>query len=144
MKETLRRVRKGGIVLLFPEGTRSRDGELAEIKSGISALALRARVPVVPVAIAGTFEAWPRSRPFPRPHAIRIVFGAPITPDEILGLSGDALTTLIQSRIRACHHEALLGLTRDLGLEPPATGSPAGDEIASAEKRPLGDSGGFD
>src|SRR4051794_22720171 len=67
LKETLRRIRKGGIVVLFPEGTRSRDGELGELKSGIAVLAARASVPVVPAAIAGTFEAWPRTRKFPRP-----------------------------------------------------------------------------
>ncbi|MGA7497639.1 MAG: lysophospholipid acyltransferase family protein, partial [Isosphaeraceae bacterium] len=69
MKETLRRLRRGGIVTLFPEGTRSRDGKLAPLKSGIAVLVSRAGVPVVPAGIAGTFEAWPRSRllPVPRP-----------------------------------------------------------------------------
>ncbi len=59
LKETLRRLRNGGVVTLFPEGTRSRDGELGELKQGIATLAARAGVPVVPAGIAGTFEAWP-------------------------------------------------------------------------------------
>ena len=65
MKETLRRLRAGGIVTLFPEGTRSRDGELAPLKPGIAVLVQRAGVPVVPVGLAGTFEVWPRSRLLP-------------------------------------------------------------------------------
>ena len=77
MKETLRRLRNGGIVTLFPEGTRSPDGELAPLKPGIAVLVARAGVPFVPAGIAGTFEAWPRSRLFPRPHPIRVHYGLP-------------------------------------------------------------------
>lgn len=118
VKETLRRVRRGGMVLLFPEGTRSRDGRLAEIKPGIAALASRAQVPIVPAGVAGTFEAWPRSRPFPLPHAIRIAFGAPIPPEEIARHSTESLTALITDRVRECVREAHRGLARDLGVEP--------------------------
>ena len=67
LKETLRRLKAGGIVALFPEGTRTPDGELAELKAGIAMLAAKAKVPILPAAIAGTFEAWPRTRPFPSP-----------------------------------------------------------------------------
>ena len=119
VKETLRRVRKGGMVLLFPEGTRSRDGRLSEIKPGIAALAIRAKVPIVPAGLAGSFEAWPRSRPFPLPHPIRIAFGSPILPEEIALHSTESLTALIQARIGDCVREANLGLARDLGIEPP-------------------------
>jgi len=51
----------------LPEGTRSKSGALGEMKPGIAVLAARARVPVVPAAVAGTLEAWPRWRPFPGP-----------------------------------------------------------------------------
>ena len=75
MKETLRRLRAGGIVTLFPEGTRSPDGELGPLKSGIAVLVTRAGVPVVPVGLAGMFEVWPRpalgARPASGPHPLR-------------------------------------------------------------------------
>jgi 1-acyl-sn-glycerol-3-phosphate acyltransferase len=64
IKETLRRLRAGGIVTLFPEGTRSLDGELGPLKPGIAVLVSRAGVPVVPVGLAGTSEMWPRSAGF--------------------------------------------------------------------------------
>ena len=64
-KETLRRIKAGGIVTLFPEGTRTEDGDLGEIKSGIARLVARSRAVVVPAAIAGSFEAWPKTRWFP-------------------------------------------------------------------------------
>jgi 1-acyl-sn-glycerol-3-phosphate acyltransferase len=117
LKETLRRLRDGGIVTLFPEGTRSPDGELREMKTGIASLAGRARVPVLPVGIAGTFEAWPRTRPFPAPHAIRIHYGPAITPEEIAGLDPEAITTLIRDRIDACRRQARRDLDRDLGRD---------------------------
>ncbi len=75
MKETLRRLRSGGIVTLFPEGTRSADGELGPLKHGIAVLVSRAGVPVVPAGIAGTFEILaqvaPDSYPLPRSHSLR-------------------------------------------------------------------------
>jgi 1-acyl-sn-glycerol-3-phosphate acyltransferase len=118
LKETLRRLRNGGIVTLFPEGTRSTDGELAELKPGIAVLAARARVPIVPAAVAGTFEAWPRSRPFPWPHPIRVHYGPPILPEQVAGLPPEALVELIRARMIACQRIARSGLCRDLGRTP--------------------------
>jgi 1-acyl-sn-glycerol-3-phosphate acyltransferase len=114
MKETLRRLRAGGIVTLFPEGTRSPDGELGPLKPGIAVLVVRAGVPVVPVGLAGTFEIWPRSRWIPVPHPIRIHYGRPILPAEIAGMETESITALIRDRLDECRLEARRGLRRDL------------------------------
>ena len=114
-RETLRRVRNGGIVTFFPEGTRSPDGELAGLKPGIVALASRAGVPIMPAGIAGTFESWPRSRPFPRPHPIRVHYGRPIEPRDLAGLSPEAVTDLIRDRLIECQKLARQGLKGDSG-----------------------------
>jgi 1-acyl-sn-glycerol-3-phosphate acyltransferase len=114
MKETLKRLRAGGIVTLFPEGTRSRDGELGPLKPGIAILVSRAGVPVVPVGLAGTFEIWPRSRLFPVPHPTRIHFGRPIFPEELDGMETEVITSLIHDRLQECRLEACRGLRRDL------------------------------
>jgi 1-acyl-sn-glycerol-3-phosphate acyltransferase len=121
LKETLRRLRDGGIVTLFPEGTRSKTGALGELKPGIAVLAARARVPIVTAAVAGTFEAWPRSRPFPWPYPIRVHYGPPILPAEIADLAPDALVALIRGRMLECQRVVLRGLDRDLGRTPRAT-----------------------
>jgi 1-acyl-sn-glycerol-3-phosphate acyltransferase len=114
MKETLRRLRAGGIVTLFPEGTRSPDGELGPLKPGIAVLVVRAGVPVVPAGLAGTFETWPRSRLIPVPHPIRVHYGRPILPEEFAGMETEAITSLIGDRLRECRLEACRGLRRDL------------------------------
>ena len=99
---------------LFPEGTRSPDGQLGPLKPGIAVLVSRARVPVVPAGVAGTFEIWPRSRPIPVPHPIRIHYGPPILPEDLAGLETDAITALIQQRLQESRREAWRGLRRDL------------------------------
>src|SRR6266516_3273600 len=52
-------LKEGKLVALFPEGTRSPDGRLYRGKTGVARMALEARVPVVPVALIGTFSLWP-------------------------------------------------------------------------------------
>ena len=99
----------------FPEGTRTEDGEIAELKPGIVALASRAGVPIIPAAIAGTFEAWPRSRRFPRPHPIRVHYGRPIMPEALAGLSPEAVTKLIRDRLLENQAIARSLLRGDLG-----------------------------
>jgi 1-acyl-sn-glycerol-3-phosphate acyltransferase len=117
LKETLRRLKGGGIVTLFPEGTRSDDGELAELKAGIAMLAAKARVPILPAAVAGSFEAWPNSRSLPVPHPLRVHFGEPITPEQVKTLGPEALTALIRERILDCQATARQGLARALSID---------------------------
>jgi 1-acyl-sn-glycerol-3-phosphate acyltransferase len=79
------------IYVIFPEGSRSRDGRMASFKHGLGMLVAETRVPVVPAFIAGTFEALPPHRKIPRPARIKIVIGAPLdfatTPNNREGWS---------------------------------------------------------
>ena len=115
MKETLRRLRVGGIVALFPEGTRSPDGELGEVKGGIALLGSRAKVPIVPAAVAGTFEAWPRACFLPAPSPLRVHFGPAIYPDALAILDGETATRMIRERMLDSQRAARAGLAGDLG-----------------------------
>ena len=103
LKETLRRLRRGEMVLLFPEGTRTRDGEVAPLQPGFCTLARRGRAAIVPVAIDGAYQAWPRSRLLPWRSAIHIQVGSAITFDELQRLTDAQLVAELQSRLASCH-----------------------------------------
>ncbi len=90
------RIRAGSSVVLFPEGTRSRDGRLLPFKKGSVHLALDAGVPLVPMAIWGTFAAMPRGSLLVRRGHVRLVIGEPI---ETVDLSAEDRHTL-NDRVR--------------------------------------------
>lgn len=106
IKETLRRIRAQEMVLLFPEGTRSPDGGLAPFKPGFAAIARRTGAPLVPVAIAGAYEAWPRRRAFPLPGVICVCVGPPLLPEEFARLDDRGLVEEVERRIHACFARA--------------------------------------
>ncbi|MBM3751356.1 MAG: AMP-binding protein [Acidimicrobiia bacterium] len=64
MKAGASGLRLGKVLMLFPEGERSIDGELKAFKKGAAILSAHCQAPIVPVAMDGLFELWPRSRPF--------------------------------------------------------------------------------
>ncbi|MBI2896685.1 MAG: 1-acyl-sn-glycerol-3-phosphate acyltransferase [Deltaproteobacteria bacterium] len=78
-------VRNGKSIVVFPEGTRSTDGQLLEFKKGGFLLAIRAGVPVVPIAIRGSREILPKHTLLPHAGTIEVRFGEPI-PTADLGL----------------------------------------------------------
>lgn len=73
----------GGLVLIFPEGTRTRDGAIHDAKSGFGKLVLECGVPVVPVRIIGSFDSFPPGSFFPKPKKVRVIFGEPFSPVHI-------------------------------------------------------------
>jgi long-chain acyl-CoA synthetase len=77
-------LRKGRILLVFPEGERSIDGRLTTFKKGSAILSVELDAPLVPVGIIGTFEAWPRGGRV-RPHPVRYRIGDPIDPKRFAG-----------------------------------------------------------
>ncbi len=83
LKAILDRLLAGGAILLFPEGTRTRDGTLQRGRSGIGLAVIKSKAPVVPVRVFGTFEAYGRHRGFPRRHPIAVKYGHPMIFAEL-------------------------------------------------------------
>jgi 1-acyl-sn-glycerol-3-phosphate acyltransferase len=100
IKAVLKMMGNQEAVIIFPEGTRTRDGQLQPFQSGFAAIARRSKATIVPAAINGAYEAMPRGKVFPRPRAtVALAFGPAISPDEISQLSDDELVQLVRESI---------------------------------------------
>ena len=85
LKQALRLLRAGNIIGIFPEGERSVTGKLGPGAPGVALIALKANVPIVPIGIIGTYEAFPRGSRFPRlRRPITVRYGKPFRIDDEL------------------------------------------------------------
>jgi 1-acyl-sn-glycerol-3-phosphate acyltransferase len=83
IKTAIQLLKSGQCVGLYPEGTRTLDGNIHEPKGGIGFLIAKADVPVVPVYISGTFEAFPKGAGKMASYPIHVSYGKPILPEEL-------------------------------------------------------------
>lgn len=83
LREVIGFIEDGFSVLIFPEGVRSPDGKLLPLEGGVALIASKTGVPIVPVWIDGTWEAYPLQRTLPRPKHVAVTFGDPIFPDRL-------------------------------------------------------------
>jgi 1-acyl-sn-glycerol-3-phosphate acyltransferase len=81
IKQAVERLKRGVSIVVFPEGTRSRDGQIHEFKTTLFVLPIRTRTPVVPVLIEGTFQALPRGSILLKRHPVKVTFLEPISAD---------------------------------------------------------------
>lgn len=104
LKRILNLLKEGNRVVIFPEGTRSRDGKLQPAEAGVGFIIAKCEVPVIPMRIFGAFECFPRTAKFPRPGWITVVPGPPVDfsgiPAEITG----------RERHQACADEVMKAL----------------------------------
>lgn len=106
LKTVIRLLKAGNRVMVFPEGSRSPDGEIHDAMSGIGFILSRAKVPVQPLRISGAYEALPIHRKSLRIHPITVSVGEPIdfSPEELNAKGHDAYEHLgkrIMDAIRA-------------------------------------------
>ena len=95
-----------GILVWFPEGGRSHDGQLQRFQSGIGLLLGKSGAAAVPTAILGAFEAWPRDRRYPRRGRVKLVFGTPLSRAELLAAGkgntdAERIATALQAAVAA-------------------------------------------
>lgn len=103
VRETLKRLKRGEMVLVFPEGTRTPDGEMKPFKPGFVALAIRSQATLLPVAVEGAYRVWPRQNRFPRLGRIQVHFGEPIRSEDARKLKEDELQELVERKVRECY-----------------------------------------
>ena len=83
MKAILDRLLDGGAIILFPEGTRTKDGRLQPARSGIGLAVIKSEALVIPVRTFGTFECYSRNHRFPLPRKVAVKYGKPLAFKEL-------------------------------------------------------------
>jgi 1-acyl-sn-glycerol-3-phosphate acyltransferase len=111
IKESINRLHEGYVLNIYPEGSRTLDGEIGPIQSGVALVVRRADVPIVPVVIDGSFQAWKKGSRMFRSHPIRVMYGPPLNID---GLKGSELVALIDRTLR----DMLAELRNKIAREP--------------------------
>jgi len=101
IRATIERLATGEAVVMFPEGTRTPDGELQTMKGGFRFFVSKANVPVLPVVIDGAFKAWPKSQRLPRPAQVSVIYGQCIPAEEFENLSDSEAAGRIQREMAA-------------------------------------------
>lgn len=102
IKESLRRLKRGETVLMFPEGTRSVDGGLLPLMPGFDVLARRSKSILLPVALDGCYQAYPRDSKFPRTGIVQLVIGEPIAFEHYQHLTPAETKRLMEERLTQC------------------------------------------
>jgi len=113
MREAVRRLRDGWCLTVFPEGARTPDGNIGEMRPGVLMMAERSGVPIVPAAIEGAFEAWPRGGR-PKPGRIAVAYARPISPQEYECLSREELAERLRGEIVTLQSELKKKLHREV------------------------------
>ena len=117
--DAARIVKQGFSAVVFPEGTRSRTGELLPFKNAPFALAIAAQVPVVPVYVHHTLEILPKGAWRLRPRPIRLFVGAPIPTAGLAAGNREALRERVRAAIVALRQRALTGEAPPARVGPP-------------------------
>lgn len=98
-------IRRGHHMVVYPEGTRSRDGRLLPFKKGPFYMAMETGVPIVPITLLGTGTLWPKGKFFVTPGEATVVFHTPIDPkqygdrDELVKAVRDAIASSLPAEL---------------------------------------------
>ncbi|MEO0965148.1 MAG: lysophospholipid acyltransferase family protein [Planctomycetota bacterium] len=113
MRACLDVLKQGHALLVYPEGSRTHDGTVQDFSPGVTLLIRRAKPTVVPVAIEGSFDAWPRTRKLPRATGrIAVMYGEPIPAEALLAHKPDAMLAELRETVEGMRQELAETLRR--------------------------------
>lgn len=116
LKAIMDRLHDGGAIILFPEGTRSKDGNFQPARSGVGLSVIKSEAPVVPVRVFGTFQAWGRHVKFPRPRRCVIVkYGEPMSFKQLRAEAKDCSKVRLKEIYQQVADEIMSAIAK---LEP--------------------------
>ncbi|MCC6679644.1 MAG: 1-acyl-sn-glycerol-3-phosphate acyltransferase [Phycisphaeraceae bacterium] len=101
IKACIEVLNRGERLLIFPEGSRTEDGDTQDFAPGIMLLIRRARPQVIPVAIEGAFEVWPRGSKLRWSGRVRCHLGPPIAPEDLLAVDTAEALEMLRNRVDA-------------------------------------------
>lgn len=107
LKTAIEYLRGGHLVGMFPEGQRTMDAKLKKAEAGAGMIALRAKVPVIPVALVNTEKMLPPHASFFKFHHIKVIYGKPVKLDDLYDQSGREVVEEVGRRIMAAIGELL-------------------------------------
>jgi 1-acyl-sn-glycerol-3-phosphate acyltransferase len=115
LKAILNRLLDGGGIILFPEGTRTSDGNLQPARSGIGLVVIKSDAPVVPVRTFGTFEAYGRHGRLPRPKRVAVKYGRPMHFEKLRAEAKDCSKARLKEIYQEIADEIMAAIAK---LEP--------------------------
>jgi len=101
MKQAVQQLQQGHSFLIYPEGTRTRTGELGPFKKGPFVMAIESGTPIVPISVKGSFEIMPPNRFKVKPGTVVVTFHPPIATNGLLLADREVLTERVRETIRA-------------------------------------------
>lgn len=105
MKAVIAKLKEGMAVCLYPEGTRTLTGKIAKIKPGFGLLCRRGKAGVVPVAIDGLYENWPKGRKFPKTGKIGIMVGEYYSYEKIREFGEEEFSQMLTNELRVLQNK---------------------------------------
>ena len=118
IRETVSRLQEGRMLNIFPEGSRTETGEIGPILPGVALVIRRVGpgVKIVPAAIHGSYQAWPKGQRYWHRHPIRVAYGPAL---DVTGLKGEQIIAKIDKAIRTLFERLRSGqMTDRLAAEP--------------------------
>lgn len=114
MRKVMDKLKQGWGVCLYPEGERTYDGKISDIKPGFGLLSRRTGAKIIPVVIDGAFECWPRQKKFPSIGKVVVDYGEPIGAEKVKELGDREFADFLTEKMRQMQSQ----LRKKLGKEP--------------------------